>query len=104
MNQNERLFYAQKNNLEYQGEFEITLDALAEVRLRKCVEYGESRYKETDPEFNHWALFMDVWRKFIRLRQQMRHKDTAGLVETYRDLALYAIMAVQMLSRPQEKK
>jgi hypothetical protein len=95
----ERRRTAEAFGLRFQEEFEDTLDKLALIRLQKCIEYGESRYEETCTEFNRWSLFMDVHRKYIRLRQQMRNKDALGLLETYTDLAAYAGMAVQILSR-----
>lgn len=90
---------AQEYRLKFQVEFENTLDRIAEIRVNKCAQYGESRYEETDKEFNRWMLFSDIHRKYIRLRQQIRQSHDAGLLETYTDLAAYALMAVQILSR-----
>jgi hypothetical protein len=95
----DRLVSAELKGLKYHVEFEITLSSLAYIRLEKCIEYGESRYEETDAEFNRWMLFSDVHRKYIRLRQQLLRKDDAGLLESYRDMANYCIMAVQIHSR-----
>lgn len=98
----QRLKEADAQGLKFQEEFENTLERLAQIRLQKCIEYGESRYEEQGAEFNRWMLFCDVHRKHIRLRKQMARQDVAGLVETYMDLANYSIMAVQILSRPEE--
>lgn len=103
MNRIEREHLAIEYNLEFQKEFEDTLDKIALIRVQKCDQYGESRYRETDAEFNRWMLFSDVHRKYIRLRQQLRHGTNAGLIETYQDLAAYAIAAVQILSREKKK-
>jgi hypothetical protein len=99
MNAAKRIDTANERGLKFQKEFEATVDRIANMRLEKCIEYGESRYEETDQEFNHWALFMDVHRKYIRLRQQLRRNDSQGMIETYSDLAAYALMAVQILTR-----
>lgn len=94
-----RLSRATDAGLKYQEEYELVLSSLAAIRLQKCLEYGESRYEEVDPLFNRWMLFSDVHRKYIRLRQQLNRADLPGLIETYQDMANYAIMAVQMLKR-----
>lgn len=96
----ERLLTAQTHGLSYQEEYEETVAWLAAVRLDKCIAYGENRYNgDNSPEFNRWMCYSDVYRKFIRLEQQMKTGSTADLVETYSDLANYAIMAVQLLER-----
>lgn len=96
----ERLAQAHANGLCYQVEYEETVAWLAAVRLDKCIAYGENRYDPANSaEFNHWMCYSDVYRKFIRLEQQMKTGSTEDLVETYSDLANYAIMAVQLLER-----
>ena len=96
----QRMEKADVAKLEHQYEYECTLDYLAEIRLQKCIQYGEARY---DPTMNHvkqkWLCYSDVYRKFIRLEQQMASGTTQDLLETYSDLANYAIMAVQLLRR-----
>jgi hypothetical protein len=72
---------------------------LANIRDRKVVEYGTARYEIADRRENAWMCYSDVYRKFIRLREQIRNDDDAGLRETYLDIANYATMAVQMLDK-----
>lgn len=100
----EREAVADEKGIEFQRQYENVIAQLAEVRLRKCIEYGERRYRVDDPEFNRWMCYSDVYRKFIRLEKQMADVDPqapslgiVNLLETYRDLANYAIMAVQLL-------
>ena len=90
---------ATRMGIKFQLEFEHAIAALAEIRLNKCGAYGERRYEVLDPEFNRWMCYSDVYRKFIRLEQQMKTGSVDELLETYRDLANYAIMAVQILGR-----
>lgn len=86
--------------LAYQYEYERTIAHLAEIRLNKCIQYGEARYDPAmDTTKQLWLCYSDVYRKFIRLDQQMATGTTEDLLETYQDLANYAIMAVQLLRR-----
>jgi len=97
----DRILHAASEGLKYQAEYEGTVAELAEVRLKKCIQYGEARY-EIDPDNwtkQNWLCYSDVYRKFIRLDQQMETGSTEDLLETYQDLANYAIMAVQLLRR-----
>lgn len=99
-NTRDRIIYAaEKLGLKYHVEYELSLDELAWIRLKKCAAYGERRYEATDPEFNRWMCYSDVYRKFIRLEEQMKTGSVEDLLETYRDLANYSIMAVQILGR-----
>lgn len=79
--------------------FLAVLAELSNLRSEKLAEYGDERYREQDPVTVRWMCYSDVYRKYVRLRQQMERVDTEGLRETYRDLANYAIMAVQELDR-----
>jgi hypothetical protein len=97
----QRIKEAQTKGLAYHSEYEMILDALARVRIAKCVAYGEARYIPMDKDMQRWLCYSDVYRKFIRLEQQMKTGSTEDLIETYSDLANYAIMALQLLSRKQ---
>lgn len=97
----DRLKIATHHKIKYQLGFEAVLAELAMLRLEKAIEYGESRYETRDAEFDHWMLFSDVHRKYIRLRQQMRNKNIPGMIESYTDIANYAAMAVQLLKKEQ---
>lgn len=65
--------------------------------LQKLHEYGTTRYEEIDPVFNVWMCYSDTYRKFIRLRQQVKLGDWKGQVETYMDMMNYCIMAIQII-------
>lgn len=77
--------------------FRDVLKEMAEVRDAKVRSYGDSRYREPNPALNLIMAFSDVHRKYIRLRQQTLDGDTAGLRETYMDMANYAAMGVQLI-------
>lgn len=96
----DRVEKADAAGLEYQFEYEQTIAHLAEIRLQKCIQYGEARYNPCmEDKKQMWLCYSDVYRKFIRLDQQMATGTTEDLLETYQDLANYAIMAVQLLRR-----
>ena len=90
---------------EHQLDYEIILDHVANTRLHKCEKYGESRYGETDPEFNAWMCFSDIHRKYIRLRQLNKlaisgDKEAMRLLkDAYLDIANYGIMGFQILNK-----
>ncbi len=86
--------------LRYQQEYIDALQRLAAIHEEKCLAYGEGRYDERlSQQFNRWMCFSDVYRKFIRLEQLTMDEADVDLLECYTDLANYAIMAVQILSR-----
>jgi hypothetical protein len=96
-----RMIEAQSLGLQHQEGFEKVLSEMGEVRLDKCNQYGEERYdqsKWTAAE-ETWMIFSDVFRKFIRLRQQVRRNDRKGMRETLLDLANYAAMGVQLIDQ-----
>jgi len=99
----DRLKEAKDKGLNYHHEYEFIIDELARIRIEKCVSYGEARYLPMDLQMQRWLCYSDVYRKFIRLEQQMKTGSTEDLLETYRDLSNYAIMALQLLSRGQPK-
>lgn len=101
MSAQERLDAAKLHGLKFQQEYENVIAALAEIRLLKCVQYGERRYEGVEPTLQRYLCYSDVYRKFIRLETQMKQSghSNEALLETYSDLANYAIMAVQLLSR-----
>lgn len=104
-----RLSIARQKGIKTQDEFERLIDKLASMRLEKVIQYGEDRYHEDDLEFNLWMCYSDVYRKHIRLRQLTRDAAKGGevspaLIDAYRDMANYAIMALQVLERKQDDK
>ena len=94
-----RMARAELYGIKHQKGFEMVLDAMAEVRLDKCSAYGERRYENPDLDFNRWMCYSDVYRKFIRLEQQMKFGSVSDLRETYMDLANYAAMAIQLIDQ-----
>jgi hypothetical protein len=90
--------------------YENILADLAEIRLAKVAQYGESRYEEDDEEFDLWMCFSDIHRKYIRLKEltkQVRSGDQAAvkpLIDAYRDLANYGIMGVQVIEKYHAKQ
>lgn len=85
-------------------EYLAVLKELTAIRNAKVASYGPKRYEPMDEELQRWLCYSDVYRKFIRLERQMRLWDVEGLLETYKDLANYAIMAVQLLGRKNEEQ
>lgn len=87
-------------DLIYQQEYVDALQVLATIQESKCLLYGEKRYDPSlSAEFNRWMCFSDVFRKSVRLEQLTKAGDDGELLKCYTDLANYAIMAVQILSR-----
>lgn len=102
INRAARLDEADALGIRTQLEYERLLDLIASVRLAKVATYGESRYKEDDVEFNLWTCYSDVFRKHVRLRKLTSDSARAGkpsaeLIDTYLDIANYALMALQLL-------
>lgn len=95
----ERLNTARDKGVRFQEEFEHTMAEIGAIRLQKVIAYSEKRYEITDPETNRWLAYSDVLRKFIRLEQLMKTGTAEELLDNYRDLASYSIMACQILGR-----
>lgn len=83
----------------FHDEYVAVLIQLTRIRDAKVAAYGTKRYEHHSEHFNRWMCFSDVFRKFIRLEKQTETATTEELIETYSDLANYAIMAIQLLSR-----
>lgn len=96
-----RMFRAAESGLEHQGSFEVVLAEMAELRLEKAIEYGEDRYQTErwTEEEELWMIFSDVYRKFIRMRQQVTAGDSEGMRESCRDIANYGAMGVQLIDK-----
>lgn len=94
--------------INYQEPFERVLAEAATTRLAKAHGYGESRYEEPDQDFNMGGVFWDIYRKYIRLRQLFKRgwKSTAhqGLRDALMDIAVYALMGVQLIDQYLGKK
>jgi len=89
-------------------------EELAEIFHYKIDQYGPSRYEKHSDQFNYWMCFSDVHRKTLRLEQltitalsDIEQGSVAHgydvkiakekLISDYKDIANYAIMAVQIL-------
>jgi len=91
--------------------FAHAITGLAEIFIEKQKQYGDSAFHIGEPgsPFKWWMRFSDVSRKFTRLeRLTMLATDpeaTAAfrvaakdkLIDDYKDLAIYAIIAVAVL-------
>lgn len=99
-----RVAAGKKHGIITQGEYEKVIANIATIRLNKVIAYGEDRYNETDEEFNYWMCYSDVYRKYIRIKTLTKAAlkkgaDGESLIDTYKDLANYAIMAIQILEK-----
>ena len=100
------------------SDWKDVVDNLLNIVADKLTAYGTERYDEAhSDEFNLWMCFSDVYRKILRLERLTRTAamDSKGcgdlikikaaarkkLIDDYKDIANYAIMAVQIL---EEKK
>lgn len=81
-----------------QAAYEDILDRAANLRMRKVLSYGESRYK--DPDFKHslTILYADCYRKMVRLRAFIIEGKHEGepLEETFLDLINFGAMGLQI--------
>lgn len=95
-----RLNTAARAGLHTQMGFESVLLEMGHLRLEKVVQYGEDRYQDrwSEPE-EMWMIYSDIYRKFIRLRQQVLNGDLKGMRETCLDLANYGAMGVQLIDK-----
>lgn len=89
-----------------QADYERIIDELATIRMDKVISYGEDRYKDPDPEHRLLITYSDIYRKFIRLKEQMLRREPSADGESLRDnlldLANYALMGVQLLDEPKD--
>jgi len=107
MNAQERIIEALNFNVFTQQEYERVLTGLANMRLEKVIQYGEDRYNEPDPNVNLLMCYSDVYRKYIRLKKlsfDFKNPDYESLIDTYKDLANYAIMAIQILEKERNRE
>ena len=85
------------------ADYMSVVERLTAIRKDKVRQYGTKRYEIADTETNLWMCYSDVYRKFIRLEEQLDRRDIKGMVETYSDMANYCIMAIQILEKIDEK-
>lgn len=92
--------------------FENLMNVLSDIHRGKEVLYGS--YLEThgsEPEnFCLVSHFCDMKRKYVRAENIVKIKSEGGdvglieLLDTYSDLAVYAVMGVQMIIHLQQRK
>ena len=85
--------------------FENVISGLREIFSEKNKQYGDSAF-EKDTSVSHFQLWMrlsDIRRKTTRLNQltdlaaRGDHDALIKLIDDYKDLAIYAIIAVAVL-------
>jgi len=85
--------------------FENVISELREIFSSKNKQYGDSAF-ENDQTVSHFQLWMrlsDIRRKTTRLNQltdaaaRGNHDALVKLIDDYKDLAIYAIIAVAVL-------
>jgi len=83
-------------------------DELYDVLAAKLDQYGTGMYEDHSRQFRFWSAFFNVRRKTLRLeRLTVLAVDgnvdaEAKLISDYKDLANYAIMAIQILEERNE--
>lgn len=95
-------------------EFHVILLALQKIGDAKVDSYGDSRMQVESADYDTKMLYSDLHRKHIRINQQMidikacvwandGHVPVDSLMETFSDLAVYAVRGIQILRRLEEK-
>ncbi len=87
--------------------FDGVISGLAKIFERKNEQYGDSAFEHSEdaPSFQLWMRLSDVRRKTTRLDRltdlavRGNEKALAKLIDDYKDLAIYAIIAVAVLER-----
>lgn len=95
------------------AEFGLILGVLEYIGNRKVDEYGDSRLRVESADYDTKMLYSDLYRKHIRIDQLMRSvreqvwSDAPiapdKLMETFGDLAIYAVRGIQILARLEEQ-
>jgi hypothetical protein len=92
--------------------FNDTCGELWGVIEQKAHLYGWSRFGPHSDQFNYWMCFSDIHRKTLRLEmlteQALRNSSTninarEKLIDDYRDIANYAIMAIIILEEQNDR-
>ena len=89
-------------------------EELADIFLQKINQYGIGMYEEQSEQFRYWGAYFNIRRKTLRLHELTRRSLFANdalvirneardkLIDDYKDIANYAIMAVQILEERDE--
>ncbi len=90
--------------------YEMVVDEIATIRLRKVQAYGEDRYEDPDIDHAMGLSYADVYRKFIRIKHLISERKYEGngdgetLEQAFKDLANYCIMGAQLLQQFQREE
>jgi len=94
-------------------EFHVILLALQTIGDAKVDSYGDSRMLVESADYDTKMLYSDLHRKHIRINEMMavikaaiwggEHVPVELLMETFSDLAVYAVRGIQILRRLEEK-
>lgn len=95
-------------------EFECVLNALQQIGNAKVDGYGDGRMLVESADYDTKMLYSDLYRKHIRMKVMMQiikhdiwyrpgELNVTGLMETFSDLAVYAVRGIQILRRLEEK-
>jgi hypothetical protein len=96
-------------------EFVVIISTLHEVAMRKQEAYGDGRLQVTSADYDVKMTYSDLYRKAIRIDQLMATLKTQvwngdprdyrahALMDTFSDLAVYAMRAIQILHRLQQR-
>jgi ribonuclease HI len=101
----------------HSAEFGAILQALEQIGNAKVDSYGDSRMLVESADYDTKMLYSDLHRKHIRIDQLMAaikvliwNEDREpgdvqvnALMETFSDLAVYAVRGIQILRRLEEK-
>ena len=84
-------------------------DELSQIHSDKIRQYGIGMYEEHSAPFRYWAAYFNIRRKTLRLMRlteavlSMKDDEAqAKLIDDYKDIANYAIMAIQILEERDE--
>ena len=85
------------------------VDGLYSVFDWKLEQYGTGMYEDHSKSFRFWAAYFNIRRKTLRLERltELALSEGSGdielkLIDDYKDIANYAIMAVQILEEKNE--
>jgi hypothetical protein len=95
-------------------EFVYVLTALQQIGNAKVDSYGDGRMLVESADYDTKMLYSDLHRKHIRVNQLMESIKQSiwtpghpvpvdALMETFSDLAVYAVRGIQILRRLEEK-
>jgi len=88
-------------------------EGLRQMFCDKISQYGVGMYEEHSKQFRYWAAYFNIRRKTLRLERltegvlrvppdELNDMAKAKLIDDYKDIANYAIMAVQILENKDE--